>query len=103
MKANYTLDGFLQSLYSDPEEDAIDLAYSNLSRLINTGDMIACGITLAELDVTRLTPAVIASILTVTASASRHIPERARFYSRARQHLDTMRDPADNERLLHGL
>lgn len=101
-------DFFLRRLYvlcsdEDTEDDAIDTVYDYLAAIISRRDLDECDAVLANLDETRITPAVIASLLTVTASAKHLLIERKHFYRRARLHLDSVRDPETNERLLIGL
>jgi hypothetical protein len=87
----------------DTEDDAIDLVYDRLSALLAEQEFHACDEIIESLDEKKLTPAVIASVLTITAGARSVLAERDGFYKRAQIHLNDIRGAAATERLLVGL
>ena len=85
------------------EDDAIDLVYDRLAAMLAEQELDACDDILESLDEKKVTPAVIASVLTITAGAKSVLAERSDFYNRAREHLVKIRGAISTERLLVGL
>ena len=99
---------FVRALYrlcraEATEDDAIDLVYNRLSAMLAEQEVDACDDILESIDEKKITPAVIASVLTITAGAKRVLSERRGFYERARDYLNGIRGATATERLLVGL
>ena len=71
--------------------------------LLANHELEDCDDILDSLDETKITPAVIASVLTITAGARSVLTERSGFYKRAQDHLNGIRGSVATERLLVGL
>ncbi len=104
VKTTVLLDSLYRLCRDDATEDeAIDLVYSRLSEMLAAGETEDCDDVLEGIDVTKLTAAVIASLLTISAGAKSVLTERRDFYNRARDHLVRNRGESSTERLLVGL
>lgn len=78
---------FVESLYAlcakDERARAIDLALNYFDRAMTERRFTFCDYTLSLLNVERLAPSVMVSILGITHIAKYHLPARNRFYDRA--------------------
>src|SRR4051812_5230721 len=79
-----------QQIYQQQNEDAeatSDLIFGTFDEWQMAGDFAQCGELLAYLDVKRLTPQTMTSLLTITLAQRSRLEERASFFQRVRERL----------------
>jgi hypothetical protein len=104
LKASAFLSDLYQQIDRGPENAAMQAIYRYFYDLREHGDDALCGKILEEMDVARLSPALLVAVLTVTAPLKeRLLDRRASFFVRARNAIAAVRDPETTRRILVGL
>lgn len=94
----------LQRLYALSTEghsdQAADLLYDAVDRILTANDLGLCNALLASVEVSRLNPSLLRSLLVTTYTASSRLPARPFLAERIRRHLEFTEGPARAERIL---
>ena len=82
---------------------AIDLIFDRVDTLLCGGDFEECDLLLRAVEVDRLSVDLMVAFLSITLAARDRLRERARFYSRVKQQIESERGVQVTDSLLKGL
>ena len=98
---------FLNKVYDfierDWKDDAIDVIFQHMNYLLFAGEFDACDWILVEVDISRISPVLMVSFLTITAAAKTKLDNRDRFFRAVKRAVTADRGEEATERLLKGL
>lgn len=92
-----------QTLRDKGERSAIRLVYGHLYNLRMAEDFPIIDRILDDVEVQRLAPSVLVSLLTITAPSKKYLDNRATFYDRSKRVIEQLRGPQAAARILIGL
>ena len=85
------------------EDHAIDVIFERMNSLLVEGRFNVCDRILAEVDLAKIPPVLMVSLLTITAAARTKLKHRAQFFSHVQAALARQRGAKAANRLLAGL
>jgi hypothetical protein len=96
------LDNTYELVARNRDDEALDVVFDEIHRLLSKASFKECDSGLAMVDVSKLSPTLITGVLSITLQAKAKLHQRAAFFERSRRQLHIV-EPKNVAALLDGL